>query len=116
MKAAVGPLEQLTAELRQAVDGGWLPPSEKLTRWCALAEQALAEHGTMWLSEPGFRAYSGRSAWWCRSHFDEYLGMGLARRRGKRREWDRRASPPVESANEEDVVREIVSSYEQGAA
>lgn len=109
-------LERLAEEIGAACAGGWVPSETKVGEWHQLVQAAIAEVGGQWMSEQRFRAYSGRGVWWCREHFTEYVETGLARQRGRRREWSRQASPPRHDAVDEDeIIGEIVSSY-KGAA
>jgi hypothetical protein len=106
------PLERLADQIAAAREGGWAVPPEKVRAWDQLVRAAVTEAGEQWMAEPQFREHSGRSSWWCRQHFDEYLRHGLARRNRRRREWHVKASPPRGDGVREDlVVREIVGSY-----
>ena len=101
-------LEQLGAKIHQACDLGLLPD-----KWDELAQTALSEAQAEWLPEREFVYRTGASDKWCRKHFDDYAANGLARRRGRLREWHIHARLPAKRGGRdlEKIEREITESF-----
>ena len=105
-------LEELVELIRQSRKLGFLNDE-----WLRLAELALHEQQIQWLSERNFRSRTGASDKWCRNHFSDYEANGLARKRGRHREWHMHARlPRTHGMSEEDLKARIVNSFDAKGA
>ena len=105
-EGSVDALERLAALIHQGRELGLLP-----NHWDELAQTALAERSGDWLLEPDFRQRTGASDKWCRKHYDECEKEGLARKRGRRREWHIHARRPARRNSLEGIEQDILDSH-----
>lgn len=105
-EGSVDALERLAALIRQGRELGLLP-----NHWDELAQTAIAERSGDWLLEPDFRQRTGASDKWCRKHYDDCENEGLARKRGRRREWHIHARRPARRNSLEGIEQDILDSH-----
>ena len=111
---SASPLRQLADRIADAQAMKLIPSLDALAEWHELSSAAIHRYEEQFMSEPEFKRYSGRGTEWCRTHFTKYLELGSAKLVGKRRFWERRASPPRRADTDpEHLQQEIVSSFTQ---